>query len=744
MENTKFIYTVNSDLDDELLYAEFDDETTAIAYAMKYLDKLPFVDKVELAYDAEGIEDALSYETIWDHTMAVAEPAQSEEDYWNEMAAAYEEEQNAKYDLGDTTWFESVDNLVEDMEEKETEVECKECFELFPKVDCVKLDIGYLCPTCAEAGKLIMVSDEDTFKTDFPEYEKFKDTEDTFADTEKEPTETPSLITKDLLDQVEAAEPEMENENDPISTPEEAIPFLVNDEVEAVVGYEKAAEVVANSGLENKEEILDTIEHIKEEEEEHIEELQDLMPDEKDDEIIEVENEPISDETEEVEVPVETEEELVEHINDRAEPIESDQKLSGTDNAVVDCKVADVITHSEDEKPLNCDMKDKPLEKPLTEKLDTTHGYSHIKEVTTLVHTAVDKYTKDNKVATRPDGTSFYVLGDKATSDSEKMKKLIIDTLASEGYDPEVVQYVEKGTLYGYVVDSIRMTARMTMSHSQKEDTDFIEEGFSGVLNNETEQDLAEFTKLCKEIGIVTVKDLDLFTKETANEPGTILDKLRNYRKELGDDFQIKESLYNFTEEEMKEFNMDEDGNSLDSYDEYVRCNWCGEVFTVDQCVFEANMGWLCDRCEAAIRSRGERLTILTNPTDDEIVSTLTEAKKMSRDEFIAKEGTDDVELINAGREEEDRVELEESKITISRAEMAKLDKEVEEAGKEVAKYNIPMKAQKTSAGTTENVPDFNVVPEDKRDDAKKAYDRYTKALEARPDRAKNIIEYTD
>lgn len=736
MENTKFIYTVNSDLDDELLYAEFDDETTAIAYAMKYLDKLPFVDKVELAYDAEGIEDALSYETIWDHTMAVAEATQSEEDYWNEMAAAYEEEQNAKYDLGDTTWFESMDNLVEDMEEKETEVECKECFELFPKVDCVKLDIGYLCPTCAEAGKLIMVSDEDTFKADFPEYEKFSNTTDDFDD---------SKLAMSDEDVVRVNEPfeEPEIENDPISTPEEAVPFLVNDEVEAVAGYEKAAEVVADSDLENKEEILDTIDHIKEEEEEHIEELQDLV-DTEEDEIVEVENNPISDEVKEVEAPVETEEELVEHINDRTEPIESNQKLSGTDNAVVDCKVADVITHSEDEKPLNCDMKDKPLEKPLTEKLDTTHGYSHIKEVTTLVHTAVDKYTKDNRVATRPDGTSFYVLGDKATSDPEKMKKLIIDTLASEGYDPEVVQYVEKGTLYGYVVDKIRMTARMTMSYSQEKDADLVEEGFIGVLNNETEQDLAEFTKLCKEIGIVTVKDLDLFTKETVNEPGTILDKLRNYRKELGDDFQIKESLYNFTEEEMKEFNMDEDGNSLDSYDEYVRCNWCGEVFTVDQCVFEANMGWLCDRCEAAIRSRGEKLTILTNPTDDEIVSTLTEAKKMSRDELLDKEGTDDVELINAGREEEDRVELEESKITISRAEMAKLDKEVEEAGKEVAKYNIPMKAQKTSAGTTENVPDFDVVPEDKRDDAKKAYDRYTKALEARPDRAKNIIEYTD
>jgi hypothetical protein len=108
----------------------------------------------------------------------------------------------------------------------------------------------------------------------------------------------------------------------------------------------------------------------------------------------------------------------------------------------------------------------------------------------------------------------------------------------------------------------------------------------------------------------------------------------------------------------MAEYNMDEDGVSLNSYDEYVRCNWCGEIYTADQCVFEADLGWLCDRCYSAIRSRGERLTILTNPTDEEIAKTLTEAIPMSRDEVIAKEGTDDVELINAGRPEEDRVEI--------------------------------------------------------------------------------------
>ena len=41
--------------------------------------------------------------------------------------------------------------------------------------------------------------------------------------------------------------------------------------------------------------------------------------------------------------------------------------LHGIDNAVVDCEVAKVITHSEDEKPVDCKGEKKPLEKPLTE-----------------------------------------------------------------------------------------------------------------------------------------------------------------------------------------------------------------------------------------------------------------------------------------------------------------------------------------------------------------------------------------
>lgn len=740
---TTYIYIVHSDINENNIYAEFADEQAAIEYARKNAAELTYVDKVEVLLDDDGdVAEELGVETIWVYSdEAVA--TETEADYWDDLADMYAEEEANKHDLGDTTWFESMDNLVETLEENEDEVECKECFDLFPKADCIKVDFGYICPTCAEGGT---VSEDEIFKIDFPEYEKFSDGN---AMIPEEPT-----IPVEPTEEAPQEDPEVDPEDEiiPISTPEEAVPFLVSDEEEAIAGYEKAAEVVAESDLENKEEILDTIEHIKEEEEEHIEELIELVdPEEEKDSEEENETEPTSeDAVEEIEDP-ETEpveeamsdfqrkvidglpkitkdefqqklesgdsetiftgdpreigirgrtyeasyedgkyvvsfwdetynedftdsevaeefdniddlwnfmvtfmedddfspeynyvaEELTEHVNQENPAIESDQELEGTDNAVVDCKVADVVTHSEDEKPVDCEGKREPLNKALTEafthdelseifklckeigivdggdlnrfirevpegenlldklrayraelgddfkieeklteakrdpfheaifeaidyltefsdifpvpenigatnweelkddinyglssdfeiaeiimeyfqkdlaigekhpeifeddpqseltletynrlkraydkavadyeakypedfeeQLELNHGWDHIKSVARLVHTAVDNYTKDNRVATCENGTSFYVLGDVTTSDPEKMKKLVLDTLAENGYDPDIVRYVTKGNAYGYIIDHIKATARMTMSYQQRE-----------------------------------------------------------------------------------------------------------------------------------------------------------------------------------------------------------------------------------------------------------------------------------
>ena len=39
-------------------------------------------------------------------------------------------------------------------------------------------------------------------------------------------------------------------------------------------------------------------------------------------------------------------------------------------------------------------------------------------------------------------------------------------------------------------------------------------------------------------------------------------------------------------------------------------CKWCSELFYESELREEVNLGYLCDRCVAAIKSRGETLTL--------------------------------------------------------------------------------------------------------------------------------------
>jgi hypothetical protein len=717
---TAVAYAVNSDLDDGLLYAEFKTKDEAITYAKDHLDKLPYVDEMEVVLDAEGdIEDVLSYTTIWDHTMTDATEEETEDDYWDMLADIEAEKAANKHVIGHTTWFESVDNLVETLEENEDTVECKECFDLFPKVDCIKVDLGYICPVCAECG----VADEDTFKVDFPEYEKFQDGNDMIPDEPMIPAESSE----------EVPTPEPENEITPISTPEEAVPFLVNDEEEAVAGYERAAEVVADSDLENKEEILDTIEHIKEEEEEHIEELTELV-EPKEDEVPEDETEPTSeDEVEEIEdpeaEPVEeamtpfhrdlinsltpmtkdefqkklesgdseviftgdpresgvrghtyevsyedgkyvvafwdetynddftdsevaeefdniddlwtymvnfmedddfypeynyVTEALTEHVNEEHAAIESDQELEGTDNAVVDCKAADVITHSEDEKPLHEEFDRVRAAAQCSKKC-----YDFYNAVST--NAPEKELKKHGKVAYKFIKDQFGLTGKQAEDLlisgyavwrllNGKSKYESLTEAKSDPFHDAIFEAIDYLTEFS---DIFPVPGNIGAAN-WGELKDDIRYGLSSDF--EIAEILMEYMNKDLEI---SRKHPEMFeddpqselTLETYNRLKRAYDRaVKEYEEKYPEDFTEA-----FTPEEMKEFNMDEDGNSLDGYDTFVRCTWCEEIFTESECDFEYHMGWLCDRCQSAITSRGERLMIITNPTDEDKARVLTE-----------------------------------------------------------------------------------------------------------------------
>jgi hypothetical protein len=51
----------------------------------------------------------------------------------------------------------------------------------------------------------------------------------------------------------------------------------------------------------------------------------------------------------------------------------------------------------------------------------------------------------------------------------------------------------------------------------------------------------------------------------------------------------------------------------MEENEDTVECAWCNELFDKSECRKEVDLGWLCSRCEAAIKSRGETLTFKEN-----------------------------------------------------------------------------------------------------------------------------------
>lgn len=145
------------------------------------------------------------------------------------------------------------EQMVEDLEKNEDTVECKECFDLFPKADCIKKPFGYLCPSCQKLHPVAEpVIDNKTITFDLFDQE-FPDVQDYDPGTTKDWGEEPTI--NDALD------------------------ALVADEVEAIDGYSEVIDALEKGEIEakNVDKLQATLDHIKEEEEEHIDELKDFL-----------------------------------------------------------------------------------------------------------------------------------------------------------------------------------------------------------------------------------------------------------------------------------------------------------------------------------------------------------------------------------------------------------------------------------------------------------------------------------
>ena len=162
---------------------------------------------------------------------------------------------DAKED-NDTDLLEDRDfnAMVEDLEENEDLVECRECFDLFPKAECTKMDHGYICPTCGREQQS----------------QDFSDVSFTDITTDLYDQEFPDVREYDSEFGPEMEERQKEYHVDDI------VDALLKDEYDAIESYELADEMIqdANDVEEDmKDDLLDAIEHIKKEEEEHIDEI---------------------------------------------------------------------------------------------------------------------------------------------------------------------------------------------------------------------------------------------------------------------------------------------------------------------------------------------------------------------------------------------------------------------------------------------------------------------------------------
>lgn len=86
----------------------------------------------------------------------------------------------------------------------------------------------------------------------------------------------------------------------------------------------------------------------------------------------------------------------------------------------------------------------------------------------------------------------------------------------------------------------------------------------------------------------------------------------------------------------------------MEKNEDDVECTRCNELFDKSECRYEVDLGWLCHRCEAAIKSRGETLTFRENnfldeETELEEGTSLSDIAKAANAEYGTSYAEDDI-----------------------------------------------------------------------------------------------------
>lgn len=373
-------------------------------------------------------------------------------------------------------------------------------------------------------------------------------------------------------DDLEIGEPEIIV--DPVEESEE------NQSKKLVEEAEEDLEEVDEEEIEDEaEEILTSVEEIKEIAAEAGEAIASVYEDKP-----MLEHEDIKEITDEV-VENKLEEQSEDELSDE-ELEELDEELEGTDNAVIDCKVADVVAHSEDEKPVDCKMEKAPLEKPLTEEIDLIRAAAQCSRKCYDLYRAIADKAPDKEL--KKQGKVAY--------------KFVKDQYGLTG------QAAEDLLLKGY---ALWKSLNESLDHK-------------GL----TSEQLSDIENYLKTVGDLYLEDYEQeydFAIDIVGGTLTYNEKTNNF------DFYL--SIYHASEDnnaENVDYHTDEEEYSFDNieevYDEFPR--YLEDIYK-----------WNASK-----------------------ISKMEEAIQITRDELMDKEGTTDVDLINAGRPEEERVELEEGR----------------------------------------------------------------------------------
>lgn len=465
----KIVYVVKSDVND--IYEEFDTENEAIEFAIDHIDEKTYVEAVDCELNDFGeVIDINDQEMIWcwndadftEETHArYAKPEGDRVKAYNN-ALKYAKQNNTPYIYGylgspkGNVKFFALDQPIKclgDMseEEKKFRTQYKNCDTIY---------VAY------PSRSFIQEAD---FCGDFSDYENLKESAAEEIDNPFEfddwDCDTAPRANYDVdqvceIDDICAeCEDECENDCEEENCEKEAdiaddissistVVDLLQDEFEAIDGYDKAIETIETSDEEKKDDIIADLQHIRDEEAEHVDELKEVgqlvadvsdketesedtvkaviaadVPAEVVDEIndgkVDIAVEPAAEAEEDKEPFDECKfAEMLEALNDfdedevecgwcgemfpksdcrkeldlgylcpqciaaiksRGEELtfkefynpvgiaEPENNYPEPDNAVVDCDTYTLVAHSEDEKPLDCKMEKKPLEKPLTE-----------------------------------------------------------------------------------------------------------------------------------------------------------------------------------------------------------------------------------------------------------------------------------------------------------------------------------------------------------------------------------------